>query len=1703
MAQMNALFVQPTALAFGVYSPEEIRKLSVLNITEAISFDLTGAPTKGGLYDPKMGPFGQFIPCETCGLVGFKCPGHLGHIELVLPVYNPLYFHTLVRLLKVQCFNCHKFRVNREVIKACIKVMIKLDQDKPIDAMEVYTKAANMRYCKKLIQSWESGFPEVPAEDEEKIEEQDKNFQKEKERLQQVIKQYEREDRMFQKYISGQKKIDLPHFAQRNSLVESIRRAAIDEIMKPKTGNQCSNCSLKSQKIKGHQKSKIFIHREPIKKRGKKVEDEAKSEPRTVPVPADKGKEKDEEEEDEDVIGSSAASDVTRKQKSVAKGLFKDESEAGTIDWVYLPPTEIQKHMDLFFENEKDIVNYIFGFIKMGGSGGEQGVASKRCDSKMFFIEVLPVPPSKYRPVIKSRGQENMFQNHPQNGYYLEVIRQNALLMSEKNLYLAKKESRDPNATGTEELSQTLLATWLTIQTSVNELQENQPGVGNTKPAGIKQLLEKKEGLFRKNMMGKRVNYAARSVIGPDPYIETNEIGVPLAFAMKLTYPVCVTEQNVAWLRQLVMNGPNIYPGANGYEDEHGRFHVLRAENEDERIGVSKMLRTSGRHLTVTPKKVYRHLMNGDVVLVNRQPTLHKPSMMTHKVKVLNKQKTLRLHYANCNTYNADFDGDEMNVHFPQNEMARSEGYGISLTDYQYIVPRNGTPLRGLIQDHIVMAVILTSKDTFLTRAQYQQLHYTACFNVTDKLGVGSSSKQIRMLWIPPAVMKPQPLWTGKQVITTILNQLTQGLPPMNMESKAKISGGLWGSSHTGEAQVLIQDNELLTGILDKSQVGAAQYGLVHAYYELYGPERAGKFLTVLGRLLTQYLHMIGFTCGIDDLILEQDAEASRRTILDDAYQNLGMETAKKFVGLDGKTVNKQDVCDALKTVLKSHHNIKTGVDLESVKLDNVMKGAMNKVTEAVVDVAIPEGLIKRFPKNNMSMMTQSGAKGSTVNASQISCLLGQMELEGRRVAQMVSGKTLPSFDPYDPANRAGGYIADRFLTGIRPQEYFFHCMAGREGLVDTAVKTSRSGYLQRCLIKHLESLKVCYDGTVRDNDGSVVQFRYGEDGIDVMKTKYITEEKMFKFFYENIKILEWKVKMKEVEAKMSDEEVNAFEKKRQAALEDGTLDIKKQPATLQSEFIGFEHLGVTSEKFKKELDQYCYKLERESGTLNEATRLKIERFKKLMKIYYYKCNMEPGEYVGLLAAQSIGEPSTQMTLNTFHLAGRGDANVTLGIPRLKELLMTASKVLKTPSMVLKLKPDMDEAKAEDFANKLYRLLLIHLVSEIKVNETVMTPEEGKEGKQRVYDVEIKFKDENEWGKTGLKWSGLMKHLGGKFSAALTDLMKKRMNIRGGVEVRKRGKKGDDEDDVEEEEGTQWMEDQDNNSGNGGRGQGGENDGDVESTRQRSRKKESASYEDADEEDKALLQNQERQNEKQQEEEEEEEQDDGKMKEDDKIETIALEGDSWIKDVRSSHSKLLYFVKICLPVESKRLLMANLVEDLCTDYVLSEVRYISKCFLESKKLANGKDLWSVSTEGANFYDLFKYQRELEVNEMMSNDVYLVLQVYGVEAARRLIVKEVSGVFGHYGITVDARHLGLIADYMTFEGQYKPFSRGGMESNVSVLQQMSFETTMAFLVKSTTQGGSWDNLTSPSSSIVVGNVVQGGTGMFDLVTSLAN
>ncbi|CAM0140636.1 hypothetical protein VKS41_006661 [Umbelopsis sp. WA50703] len=1680
------------SVSFSFYDAAEIRKISVKQIVNPIIMDTMGHPTKGGLYDPALGPYSKRHICGTCSQDHFNCPGHFGHIELPVPAYNPIFFDNLYANLRAKCFYCHHYRMNRIQLHKTIAKLKLLQRGLIREAQRI--DDFNIR-VKKSKHVDEDDIADVLEEEQEGSETAEQFIERIDEYIEASINNKEATE-----FASRTYKITIINEERKQVMADFFRRCIAKK--------RCENCGGISPPVRKDGVAKIF--QMPLTKKtqmimdakGMKLQDvlvksPSKSDDMVIdPIVNDDNTNGTAEQSSSDE--SSSEEEEDRAEKMPKAKISKEEGEAPAGQQKYLTPHQIRDHMVCLFDNEKTMTMLMYG-----ARNPRSPKLIKPVKASMFFIDVLAVAPTRFRPA--SVMGDKAFES-PQNVLLGKILTSSQQVRESNTRVQSLAKNKEENKEEINRVFNYLVNNIIKLQHDVNSFIDSTKNPaplrqGQLPPAGIRQTLEKKEGLFRKHMMGKRVNYAARSVISPDPNIETSEIGVPPVFAKTLTYPEPVTPYNVKEMMQAVINGPEKWPGATHVQYEDQSLHSLANLSVESRIALANTL-LSPQDSTATAsgspyatrtqainKKVFRHLRNGDMLLLNRQPTLHKPSIMAHKARVLPGEKTIRMHFANCNTYNADFDGDEMNIHFPQNEIARAEATLIANTDNQYLVPTSGSPLRGLIQDHVVAGVWMTSRDTFFTRDQYQQMLYGALRPERDGTGNG------RIITVPPTVWKPVPLWTGKQVITTILKNLSIGKPSLNLKSNAKVGGKYWGPDGSEEATVLFMDGELLTGVLDKSQFGATAYGMVHSVYEIYGPESAGVLLSILGRLFTKFTQFHGFTCRMDDLRLTPEGDQWRRNLLDGG-KTQGMEAHIEFLGLTemAKEASEED----LKKEFDLRMEEVARDDNKLAGLDNAMKSKVNKLTSSVIDRCIPNGLVKKFPKNNMQMMTVSGAKGSPVNVSQISCLLGQQELEGRRVPLMVSGKSLPSFLPYESSARAGGYVAGRFLTGIRPQEYYFHCMAGREGLIDTAVKTSRSGYLQRCLIKHLEGLRVHYDHSVRDADGSILQFHYGEDSLDVIKQKHLYQ---FSFCANNSESLLQKYNPKAVVDILDMKEGSDYNKKAFKKQE------KYDPAL--SKYSPSRHLGVVSELFTKELNNY---MEKNPDNLPFSKSTPItknnerfagvtkSKFKALMHLKYLHSLVEPGEAVGLLAAQSVGEPSTQMTLNTFHFAGFGAANVTLGIPRLREIIMTASATIKTPTMMLPLLPNVTDEKAKQFCKNASRLTLAQIVDDVIVTERMTSKASSNmHRRSKVYQVRLNLFSEKEYKEEyNVSARRIKEVLESKFISRLETVIRK------DIKDSKKAKADDVGRAVKRSKSNQATED-DSAPVKATVNDEDEGDGDATDVRNAKRSAQHASYDAPDEDDEEVIKAMDQQMDEELEldalaEKDDDEKEDA-MEVDDSEDRI-LNNTTYVSKWKFDNASGAWCeFELTFPANTKKILMVALVEKICHEVIVHEIKGISRCFPYINPTENDKSR-KLQTEGVNLKGLWQFADIIDVSCIDTNDIAAVLRTYGVEAARNAIMKEVAGVFGVYGISVDKRHLSLIAEYMTFEGGYKPFNRSGIESNVSPFLKMSFERTCHFLTEATIHGD-YDSLDNPSSKIVMGKVVGGGTGSFEVMQPLVD
>lgn len=553
----------------------------------------------------------------------------------------------------------------------------------------------------------------------------------------------------------------------------------------------------------------------------------------------------------------------------------------------------------------------------------------------------------------------------------------------------------------------------------------------------LSQRLKTKEGRFRGNLAGKRVNFSSRTVISPDSMIDIDEVGVPERIAKELTLPVRTHEGNIKELKQIVLNGSDKWPGANYLIRADGRRKKITEQNKEE---IVKEVEVGAI--------IERHLKDGDVVLFNRQPSLHRMSIMAHRVRVM-PYKTFRLNIAVCPPYNADFDGDEMNMHAVQTEEARVEASTLMAVQHNIRSPRFSGPIIGAHRDHISGLYYLTNGEKNFGREQFVQL-----IRAVDK-----------DLEIPK-----KKTMTGKEIFSVFL---PKGL---YIEHKAKSCTGcekcLKGKCEH-DAYVVIEDGKLIKGTIDSSAVGAFSGKVLDKIEKQFGTSVTKKFLYDITRLALESLMLSAFSISISDQDLPEEAKAEIKNII--------------------KHVRK-DVDELIGSYERGEVKILPGRSPKE-SLESHIKRRLNRSIDEVQKV-----LVKYIKDNFTVMMARSGSRGSFVNLVQTAAMVGQEMIMGERMERGYYKRTFPHFKRGDISLEARGFVGRGFKDGLTPFEFFFDAINSRESLMDKSLKTRHSGYMERRLVGALQDLKVEYDGTVRDSAKHIVEFVPGEDGLSPSK---------------------------------------------------------------------------------------------------------------------------------------------------------------------------------------------------------------------------------------------------------------------------------------------------------------------------------------------------------------------------------------------------------------------------------------------------------------------------------------------------------------------------------------------------------------------------------------------------------------------------
>ena len=863
------------------------------------------------------------------------------------------------------------------------------------------------------------------------------------------------------------------------------------------------------------------------------------------------------------------------------------------IDAVYSNKKEIKEiYPEYVFRLFKKITNkncYILGFDP------------ETSHPSSLILHAIPVCPPICRPYI-DQGNGLVSQDHLTIRYE-DVLKSNELV---KNTLSSDIKVR--------EKAREFLAH------DVATLFDNETGNGFI-PKGTKSQIHQtiaqrikgkipKEGRIRANLMSTRVEMSARSVITPDPMIDLDEIGIPEYIAKQLTYPEKVTHRNISFLSKCFENG-DTYPGSVGIIPKNYK-RIIKDKNYLIKVG----------------DVVLRHLVNGDYVIMNRAPTLHKKSMMGHRVRVF-KGYSFRLNVNVTEPYNADFDGDEMNMHVPQSTYSNVELSSIAGLSNQCMSPASSEPAIPFVQDNVLASHMMTTSNKIISKKDVMNI-----------------------------IARGAPYYYG------ICNK----------------------DGYKGSEILKYYSPEFLNINLENMNKNSLKKIIKETYHE-YGNKACFYAISTLQKLFGEYFSANMYTIGPKDLIRDGgEVESEVDELLSKMISKLSNRLAQIHMGK----------CSCDNDLFESYVN-----ELNS-ELDNKC-----------------EKLLGSKERSRFKPMIESGSKGKKKNVKQMKGFLGQQIVNGQRTNSGYSYRTLPHFHKYSENIETRGFIKSSFSKGLHPHEFFFHAGGGREGLIEQALQTGETGYIQRELIKTLEDIHVKWSNVVSDAQGNIVQFLYGEDGftgekmeshdisikddgisleithsltinkedwMNCVLSKSIKEDtNLFEEYYKTLKNFRKKLSNNN-EARFP---IN-FERKLELLVNKFSLskEVKTDldPKTI---LLSYDELVKKCENNKyipgNELLKYMLYAYAGPKALICKYRVTMKAFlyfvKNIEESFKYS-KIEPGEAVGILSAQSLGEPCTQLTLNSFHFAGAGRSQ---GLPRIKELLNVENRpILATTDVYLK-----------------------------------------------------------------------------------------------------------------------------------------------------------------------------------------------------------------------------------------------------------------------------------------------------------------------------------------------------------------------------------------------------------------------------------
>jgi DNA-directed RNA polymerase II subunit RPB1 len=977
-----------------------------------------------------------------------------------------------------------------------------------------------------------------------------------------------------------------------------------------------------------------------------------------------------------------------------------------------------------------------------------------------------------------------------------------------------------------------------------------------------------------------------------------------------------------------------------------------------------------------------------------------------------------------------------MNLHMPQDQESESELRNLAAVPYQIISPANNAAIIGIYQDSMLGSYRFTREQIDFT--QKDAMNLLMMFN---RINPNNLKKKINERV------------SNFEILSQIMPPLTIKVKNKQYENEEK------PNSETSNNIVEIINGKYMRGQMDKGILGSGTKGLIHRVCNDFGNMASAQFVDDLQNIITEYMKQSAFSVGISDLITDD-------------------KTNEKIISIiTEKKTDVKNLIDQVKIGVFENNSGKTNEEEFETKVNNILSKAQNEAGR--------EALKSLSKDNRFVVMFNAGSKGSEINIQQMTACLGQQNVDGKRIPYGFEHRTLPHYTKYDDSAIARGFVESSYIDGLSPQELFFHAMGGRIGLIDTAVKTSTTGYIQRRLIKGLEDLMVNYDMTIRTNKNKLVQFSYGEDSIDTVKVEnqdLPIVDMSIQDIYAHFAIIDDKTKSKAISGmfiksaysrqKKQAEELatkcqyyidyminnrnkivkNVFNNKserivrvpvafayiiqniigQQGINKNSLVDITMLEAFQMIENT-FKQLQLITFAQPTELFKvlYFYYLSPKDLLLNKRFNKKaLEILLQTIILAYKRSIVSPGEMVGMIAAQSIGEPTTQMTLNTFHFAGvASKSNVTRGVPRIEEILSLSASI-KNPSLTVYLKEEEqnDKDKANTFQYMLEHTKLAEIVTSVSI---CFDPD----------DLNTLIADDKLTMSQYRDFENLIDECIGQ-NAGEQQNEKTKWIIRMEMDPEVMLEKNITMDDVNFALNNTYKDDihcvySDYNS--------------------------------------------------------------------DKL-VFRIRMNNILKNASGKNGKK---IKINPLDQSDQIyILKNFQDQLLDGIVLRGVKNINKVIL--RKIKNNlvekggafikDDIWVLDTIGTNLLAVLGLDY-IDPKRTVSNDIIEIFNVLGMEAARQCIYNELAEVLEFDGSYVNAHHMSLLCDRMTFSGKLISIFRHGINNDdIGPIAKASFEETPEMFLKAA-RHAELDTLRGISANVMCGQEGLFGTASFQVVLDI--